>query len=161
MLQTIQLGYEPMRAADVTVLDISLDGETAGYTFDKSDRPSDCWQMGPETNAVEIIFPVYDTSNNTKFRFKFWGYTPNGPAEFLCDISGTTGLARIDDSTVNLYADTITIAEQKHLKTISVVDNASDRIAKLIFDACGYKWIYAQCVSVVADSGVWPHARGF
>jgi len=155
VLHTIQASYEPMRSGDVTTDDTALDGETDGYTYHCEDRPKEAYKLGPEYNSCEIIFTGgYECADNTEnadttdggnFAFKFYGYAEHGPAEYLCDVSGTIGLARISDSTLALYADTLTIASQAHIKTISTADAAgSDRIAKLIFDTCGLRYIYAE-----------------
>jgi len=144
-----------MRSGDVTTDDTALDGETASYTYHWHDKPSEAFELGPEFNACEIIFTGgYECADNTdnadttdggNFAFKFYGYVEGGPAEFLCDVSGTMGLARIADSTLALYADTLTIDTQAHLKTISVIDGGgNDRVAKLAFDTCGLKYIYAE-----------------
>lgn len=154
MLHTMQGSYESMRSGDVTTDDTALDGETSNYTYHWHDKPKEAFQLGPEYNSCEIIFTGgfecadntvnADTTDGGNFAFKFYGYTEHGPAEYLADVSGTIGLARIADSTLALYADTIVIAEQKHVKTLSVSDSAADRVAKLTFDVFGYKYLYAE-----------------
>lgn len=150
---TIQGSYEQMRSADVTTDDTVLDGSTAGYTYDWHDKPSAAKELGPEYNACEIIFPcgqdfLDDTNamiatDGNNFAFSLWGYAERGPAEFLCEVSGTVGTARIEDSTSVLYTDTLTIDSQGHLKTISVADaGGNNRVAKLAFDTCGLKYLY-------------------
>ncbi len=152
MAKTIQLGYEKMRVSDITTDDTQLDGETAGYTYHYTDRPIDSYSLGPEANAAEIIFPGSDVSDGNNFSAKLYGYRVNdAPAEFLADISGTAGLARIADVTTALYTDTLVIASQGHIKTLSVADSANDRVAKLAFDCVGFQWLYVEFYDVSAN----------
>jgi hypothetical protein len=154
MLHTIQGTYESMRTGDVTTDDTALDGETSGYTYHWHDKPSEAFELGQEFNSCEIIFTGgYECADNTanadttddgNFAFNIYGYTERGPAEFLCEISGTVGTARITDSTLALYVDTLTVSSQKHMKKLMVEDSGNNRIAKLSFDVLGYKYLYAE-----------------
>lgn len=152
MAKTIQNGYVAMRTSDVTTDDTQLDGETAGLTYHYTDRPSEAFGLGPESNAAEIIFPGSDVSDGNNFSAKLYGYrTGEAPAEFLADISGTAGLARIADVTTALYTDTLVIASQGHIKTLSVADSGNDRVAKLAFDCVGFQWLYVEFYDVSAN----------
>ena len=154
MQHTIRGSYAPMRSGDVTTDDTALDGETAGYTYHWKDKPKEAFQLGEEYNKCEIIFTAgyecadstdnADASDGGNFAFKFYSYTENGPAEFLADISGTVGTARIADSTLALYVDRLTIASQQHPEAVASKDNGNNRIAKLVFDTCGFKYLYAE-----------------
>lgn len=148
MAKTIQNGYVPMRPADVSVDDTALDGETAGYTYHEHDRPSGAFELGEDCNAAEIVFAGSDASDGNDFNCKLYGYARSGPAEFLGDISCTIGTARINDVTTALYIDTITVAEQGHIKTLSVSDSGNNRVAKLAFDTIGHKYLYVEFYDV-------------
>jgi hypothetical protein len=165
VLHTYQGSYEVL--ADFSS-DVSLfDGSSAGATYDWNDRPNlidgsqGCKRLGGETNGVEMIFLNDEVAEDgTNASFKLWGYTENGYAEYLADISLTTGTARFGDSTVVLWADTITIAEQVHIKNFTAKDNAgNNRIAKLQFDAAGYKYLCAELYDI--SSGWRIYYRGY
>jgi len=155
MLQTFMGSYEPMRA-DVTTPDTTLSPETAGATYDWHDKPSTAYKLRPEHNGCEIILAggynialhddtsYADTSNNKGFEATLFAYAENGPAEFLCDLTGIVGTARINDYTLSLWIDTITIDTEDHLKDISIADSGNNRIAKIVFDTVGYSWLYLQ-----------------
>jgi hypothetical protein len=106
--------------------------------------------LTPNHNGVEIIFCVgrgylantshMDGSDNIPFQGRLWGYAANGPAEKICDVSCTPGLARIQDSSHALWVDTI-VATDVHVSDLDVNDSGNDRIAKLDFDSAGYSWI--------------------
>ncbi len=161
MLHTIQNTYVPMRVSDVTVDDTVLDSSTAGFTFAPDDKPEDSLQLGPEVNGIEIIFQGADSSDAQNFQARFYGYPINGPAEFICDVSGTIGTARgNEDSTTNLYADTLVIDSQQHVKSVAIKDaGGNNRISKLVFDSVGYRDIYCEFPDVTA--GINAYARGF
>jgi len=156
MLNTFQGSYVLLAEASQ---DISgFDGTSPGFTSHWHDlpanRPSDDTQpnirdltqgtieVGNEANGCVIYAACVSTATEGKNgAFELWGWPEMGPAEYIADISCTTGLNFINDLTTALYVDTIVIAEQKHIKTLSVNDSAANRICRLSFDLAGLKYI--------------------
>lgn len=145
MLHTYQGSYEPMRLADVCADETLLDGETASYTYHWHDKPSGAKELGTECNGCVIVMHGTDVDNNDTFVFNLYGYAEGGPAEFIAEVSGTIGVARINDVTTTLYADAMNIVEQGHIRNLAVKDGAeSGRIAKLTFDTGGLKYLWLE-----------------
>ncbi len=161
MLKTIQMGYVPMRTADITVADTKIDPTAPGYTYHEHDRPTSAYRLGEEANAAVIIFESPIAINDSDAAIRLWGYPAAGPAEFICDASVTIGNIWVNDITTDLYADTIVIGTQAHLKTVSVADSANGRIAKLAFDCVGYKYLYMDCSYIDANTSLRPLIRTF
>jgi len=138
----MQNGFVPMRPSDVSSDDTVLDGETAGYTLHEHDRPKAAFELGPECNGCEIIFPCSDASDDNDFNCYLYGWPAAGPGSLMADISCTIGLARIKDVTTALYVDTISIDSQNHIKTLSAFDSGNDRIARIALDTVGLKYLY-------------------
>ncbi len=160
MSKTIQNGYEPIRVGDITVDEAELDGVTESLTFDEHDRPSTVKSVGEDANAMAVYFTGSDSTADTDvFSAKLYGYARSGPAEFIADISGTAGTARINDVATNLFVDTINISSQNFLKNVSVIDSDNNRIAKLAFDFVGLKYIYVEFYDVSNGHNAW--ARTF
>ena len=165
VLLTGQYKYEVL--LDTTAINTALDGSTAGYTYDWTDKPATAAPIGPEFNGVEIFFiggqksinssgdgangDTTGTTDGTNWDGKLWGYAEGGPAEHICDISVTAGTARISDYTTALYADTITISNDTHLTTVTATDSGNNRVCKIDFDAVGYKYIHCDITVLTSD----------
>jgi len=164
---TIQNGYVPMRQdktnGDVTAADTALDGSTAGYTYHSSDRPAGAFRLNPEDEQVTMIFPQMDATHNLSFEIKLWGYgAGEDPAEFICDLSLTTGTARVNDITTQLYVDTITCSSEAHISALNAADNTgNNRVAKLNVSTFGYKYLYAEVFDITPNTSVRPMIRSF
>jgi len=155
-------GYEPARGGDVTVADLTLTPATAGRTFHESDRPITVFKLNEEYNASVLIFENYDTSADINSGANVWGYGLAGPAEFMMDLSLTTGLARIDDIATDLYTDTITQVNDSsdgHIKKIKILDSGNDRIAKVWFDNTGLKYLYVEIYDLTTGAKITPMIR--
>lgn len=157
MIHTYQSAYEVL--ADATVDQAALDGATAGQTIHWHDLPAENASGGrhsiqPAWSMVEIIAESqHDATNDSNAAFKLWGYADGGPVgEYIADISCTVGTSRIEDSASALYIDTMVIAEEKHVNSLTVSDSGNNRVAKLTFDAAGFKWIVCKWYDV---SGVY------
>lgn len=134
-----------------------LDGVTASYTYDWHDKPSDAYRLGEEANGVIIIIAnPNDATANANCYFKLYGYAEGGPSEFICDVSCTTGTARINDTADALWVDTMTVVSQGHIKNVSIDDSGNNRVAKLSFDATGLKYLYPEHYDMSAG-----HARAY
>jgi len=150
MNHTMQAAYETIRGNFVTTDDTPLDGVTSGLTYLFADMNIDeAWEVGPEANAVSIIFAGSDADNET-FSWKIWAYRVGGPAELVCSGTGALSSSAIMQSGSSYYyADTLVITNLGNWFSIpDVIDSGNDRIAKLAFDACGYKYIYVEFTNV-------------
>lgn len=143
-LHTFQGGYEDL--AEATIDQDVFDQTADGRTFDFKDLPDQNLAGGthvidPAFNSVEIIATSpRDATDGANGSFKLWGNRANGPSEYIADISCTVGKA-YGDSSLDLFIDTMVIAEQKGIASLSVSDSAADRVAKLTFDNAGYRFI--------------------
>jgi hypothetical protein len=163
MYKTIQNTYVPMRGATgVSAVDSTLTPDTAGYTLDEHDRPAGAFELGEDCNAACLIFyQGGDASDDTNSTANIWGYAKTGPAEWICDLTFTTGDAIVNDVTTSMWIDTATIDTQTHIKTVSVADSANERIAKVAFDVVGLKYIYVEVVELTTDTTLVPLIRTF
>lgn len=141
---------------DVTAVDISIDGTTAGFTLDANDRPaSKCFELPPDAEYACIYgFQGLCATAALNGRFKLWGYPDNSPAEFMADISTTCGASFVGDNTVTLFIDTYVIDATGNLFDISVHDNANDRFAKLLVRTTGFKYLYPNVLDLTAGSSM-------
>ena len=135
---------------------------TAGRTFHESDRPVTAFKLNDEYNASVLIFENYDTSADINSGVNIWGYGSTGPAEFIADLSLTTGLARIDDIATSLYTDTITRVNDLsdgHIKKIKILDSGNDRVSKVWFDNTGLKYLYVEVYDLTTGAKIRPLVR--
>ncbi len=162
MLKSAQYKYVPLRGRDVTEVDTTLSPATANYTFHESDRPESAFVLGEEDNGSVIIFENYATADGKNSAVNLWGYAHKGPAEFIAELSLTTGTARIDDNATDLYTDTITRVNDVsdgHSKKITIRDSGNNRIAKVWFDNMGYQYIYAEVYDLTTGARIRPMIR--
>ena len=156
MQHTIQSSWERIRSSYVTVADTDLDGVTTGLTYKSSDRPSDCWTAGPEAGGTTVIFDG-EASNNETFAFTLWGYRTVGqdigPAEIVCAGTGAFGTALSETGTGYLYADTLVITNPGSWYDVPVaIDSGNDRICKICFDLCGFKYLSVRFTTINSAS---------
>ena len=127
MLHTMQTQYTKMRPTDVTTDDISIDGSTSGYRLtDITER--DVIEYDPAANGIEIIFSA-EGANGDTFGAYIWNIAQGGIAERVAEITCALGTAWADmtnaDSTTRLFADTVTISTEYHLKEVTVADSGN------------------------------------
>lgn len=172
MNQTIQKGYVPMRSNDVTADDTLLESTATTYRYGEFTK-RDVFLLGPEFNACEIIF-VAEADDTDYFQCRIWGGGGKTDgrmtvAEFICDMTGQAGTAYAGDLTLGdpsdlRFIDTLTIDTQGHIKTASIADSATNRVAKLAFDTVGLTWLYAEFEDVGDTTEVhriMPYIRPF
>ena len=142
MLHTFQGSYEKMRSKDPVSDEATITDFKPSARIDAD--PSLGWYaVDPAFNGVEMIPYQADNTANINGTWQLWGMaTGNGPAEFLAEISGTVGTAKISDDFTALAYDTLTVDSDVHIADISVSDGGgNNRIAKLRTDAVGYKYL--------------------
>lgn len=146
--------------------DVSLfDGSSPGATYDWNDLPNlidgsqGTKRLGEEVNAVELIFLNDEVAEDgTNGALKLYGTAKNGYIEYLADISLTTGTARFGDSTTVLWADTVNIGDQVHIKNL-VNKSTTNGIGRLTFDVAGYEYLTAELYDI--SSGWRVYYRGY
>ena len=146
MVHTIQGAYVRLRSDFVTSDDQALDGTTSSYTYKWDDKPTEALEVGPESNAVEIIFYGKAAADKT-FSWKLWAWRENGPAKYIAHGTGALGTA-VQGTANTYFADTLVITAQAWLKGVGRKDNANNRITSLALDLCGYKYIYIEFTDV-------------
>lgn len=156
---TIQSSYEKIRSGHVTSADTDLDGTTTGLTYKSSDRPSDseCFVAGPEVGGIGVIFDGEGSDLDT-FSWVLYGYrtvsgTGIGPAEIIGAGTGALGPALSETGTGYLYADTVVITNAGSWYDVPVaVDSGTDRICKICFDMCGFKYLSVRFTAIGGTS---------
>ena len=151
MQHTIQSSYEAIRSGFVTTDDSAL------TSYKSTDRPtSECWESGPATGGVSVIF-IGNGADNTTFSWTLYGYREAaedsvGPAEFIASGTGILGAALAEVGT--RYADTIVVSVPGSWLDVPVaIDSGNDRICKVCFDLCGYKYLYVLFTNVGGGGG--------
>ena len=145
MQHTIQSSYEALRSAIVTSADATL------TSYKSTDRPSDIWSGGPEVGGVGIIF-IGTGADDATFSWSLHAYrtvgeSNVGPAEFIANGTGILGAAVSEVG--DRYADTISITEAGSWYDVPVaVDSGNNRICKVCFDLCGFKYILVQFTDI-------------
>ena len=102
------------------------------------------WGRRSETAANGIILTCYATATeNNTCEMELYGIADGGGApERIADLVWIFGTARHTSTTV-LWADTCTITQDYHMSTVNVNDSGNNIIAKVSFDATGYRYLYA------------------
>ena len=117
-----------------------LDGTTTGRTFQADDRvATQSLIMSERCDKVAIDANLTGTDGNT-VDFKIYGYSADGPAKLIYSGTATAGTAI--SGTDKLYADTFT-AQTAGIwpEAITIVDSAANRVASLVFDTRGVKYL--------------------
>ena len=150
MIHTIQSSYQAVRKEFVTA-DATL------TSYSGTSRPSDCFEAGPEVGGVGIIFAGVGSDTDT-FSFSMHGYRTAaengiGPAEFICSGTGALGPVETELGNGSLYADTILITQQGSWYDVPVaIDSGNDRICKVCYDFCGFKYLYVDFTAIGGTS---------
>lgn len=143
LLETKQDKYYVLRAVSATD-DTAMDLAGTDSTCDFENIPSYAITVPHRVNSINIIFKGTDGANEI-MNWALYAYKEDGPAEFIANGTATLGTQPVDSdvagATGGFYADTISITSQKWLRVLSVIDSGNDRVAKLTFDLCGYKYL--------------------
>ena len=149
-LHTHQSSYQKIRSNFVTAADATLS------SYKATDRPADseCFVAGPEVGGVSVIFAGSGSDNDT-FSWILYGYRAVGeganigPAEFICSGTGILGAAEAEIGSGYLYADTIVITDPGNWYDVPVaVDSGNNRICKICFDLCGFKYLHVRFTAI-------------
>ena len=98
--------------------------------------------MPPSEWFADIFFD-FKNANTDTCGFSLYGYGEGGPANFICSVDTVTaGTAQNGEETVRYFGDTIGTITAALTGSVRERDSAgSNRIAKINFDARGYKYL--------------------
>lgn len=108
--------------------------------------------VGSDTfaNKVSIIVHVTDGADGDTVTQKIYGIAEQGPPQLIASVVWTIGLAQVDATSTNLWADDAAVTST-HIKTITEADGSgSDRVCSVTFDVTGYRYLYGRWT---ADTG--------
>lgn len=110
-------------------------------------------------NYVELIFCGGAAANKT-FNYKVYAWRKyNGPAMLVCTGTGTLGTQavvvypQLGNATSKFWADTLTVADRWLTDVTSTDTTGNNEVAKLVFDTCGYEWLYVEISSADGATG--------
>ncbi len=138
-----------------------LDGSTSGRTYKPSDRTgSYCVVLSEECDAVVITMDGTGSDGNSAV-FTIWGYGRSGPDERIYHtVTATLGTAVA--GTGRTYADEIS-GTDTHITTIGIKDSAGagNSIAKIAFDAVGYRFLMFEPITFTGLTAITFHVRDY
>ena len=104
-------------------------------------------------NSVQIIFD-HKNANTDTATVVIYACKEKGPVEFVCTVPLTSGAQETNDATARYYCDGFGTLAQRWITTVSVSGEDNDGIAKLNFDACGYKHIICLFTAISENDDV-------
>jgi len=150
-MATLTTGLSSYRTLhSVTVINSAPDTDLAaatGYFIGKPSAAVDLWTLDGagkhlKINSISMIVHTTDGANGDTVTQKLYGAAENGPPQLIASIVWTIGLAQVDATATNLWADQAVVTST-HMKTITVADGAGggDRICSVTLDLTGYRYI--------------------
>jgi hypothetical protein len=101
-------------------------------------------------NIVDIIVNATDGLDGDTITQELYGVAGQGPPQKIAQVVWKLGLAQVDATATNLWAETATVTSS-HATDITVSGaDGSDGVGSIAFDATGYRYIYGL---FTADSG--------
>lgn len=92
-------------------------------------------------NAVSLILHVASGTNGDTVTQVLYGRSDGGPPQRIASVVWTIGLAQVDATSTNLWAETAVVTSS-HSSTIGVEGAASDdRPGSITFDVSGFRYI--------------------
>ncbi len=153
----LQNAWLPLRTAEVTVADNTMDGTTASNTlWDLTLK--NFYEVGPEAKTLEIYFAGEGTDNATAAaKIYLQGASP--PAHRICDISVRAGSSYFKgkvpnapftpkDVTTYLVADTIILDTSNDFYYCDVYDNSMNAVAILQFPVRAHSKVFVEFKSI-------------
>ena len=146
-LKTSTAGYETLvvsAAGGETDLDTApttafVIGVPAPGTADLNPKDLSDQDGSSIANGVELISYAKGIADAT-YTVALYGVSIDGPPERIASLAYTLGDAVVSSGV--LWAGTC-VATDTHNALITVADSGNDRVAKVTFDAIGYRYLYA------------------
>ncbi len=154
---TLQVGWHVLRPAYTGLAAAETPLVEASRLL--ANIPSHAVTIPGEWNRVEIMWAA--TAENKTAACNIY-LAPHDTDIVLAGVTGNI-VSGLQKTTGGLFiADTLTIASQNWLTTISAIDGgAADRAARLYFDVCGYYKIFIM-YSAITQNDIWTaFIRGF
>jgi len=160
--ETYHAPYTLLRAEaneDATALDLTTKGDFANM-------PATAVRLGSNAGAnnavgaLQLIFCGGAAADKT-FTYTIYAWrTGNGPAEFVATGTGTLGTQAVvayphnrATATAKFWADTLTVTGRWNKTVTSTDTSGNNQVAKLLFDFCGYEYIYVEISSADGSTG--------
>jgi len=166
-LETIRQKYRLLRNTVSTADTIlSVTNRTWAY-FLANLKPNDpaivnkAFKMDRFENRAIICFDHEHIDTDTA-ALTLWAYAEGGPAEFICSIDTITSGKQTSDldhsTTLRYFSDTIGTITQAFIGGSGAVEEVdgggADRVAKIKFDAVGYKYLFLQFTTISSTDDV-------
>lgn len=101
-------------------------------------------------NTVSLIVNETWGANGDTATQKLYGIAEGGPPQLIASIVWKFGLAQVDATATNLWAETATVTSS-HVTTITVCGaDGDDKVGSVTFDVAGFRYLYGLWT---ADSG--------
>ena len=170
-LKTIQLPYRPLSAVVTAAVSDLAAGTKTWATFKSTYHPKPptygiAVEIPPTWNKLILCFDFENVDADTAVA-TIYLYTEDGPAEFVCQTGTITAGAQESDftSTTRYFGDTIATITQRFVggsAAVEVIDGSGNNgVAKLKFDAVGYKYILCLFISLSTNDEVRAWFRGY
>lgn len=152
-LDTFHCDFRLLRAEaneNASTIDLTSEGNFANKPSSATRLTARDEGIGHGGNAVELIFCGGDAADDT---FTYTVYTwrrRNGPVRMVATGTGTLGTQAVvvypqgGTATSKFWADTLSVTH-RWLTTVASTDTSgNNEIASLVFDMCGYEFIYVE-----------------
>lgn len=101
-------------------------------------------------NRVSLILHVATGANGDTVTQVLYGVVDQGPPQRIASIVWKIGLAQVDATATNLWAETATVTSL-HPSTITAVgDDGDDMVGAVVFDLAGFRYVKSY---FTADTG--------
>jgi len=109
-----------------------------------------------EANAVVLVVKAATAANGDTLTQKLYGIASGGgPPQLIASIVWTIGTARADGATATLlWADTAVVTSTHLTSVLSADADGGDRVASVMFDATGYRYLYGLFTAQTGDPTV-------
>ena len=149
-MSTLTTGLSSYRTlntiADINTPDTDLAAAT-GYFIGKPTGSVDLMTLDGagkhlKVNNISIIVHVVTGANGDTVTQKLYGTSEAGPPQLIASIVWTIGLAQVDATATNLWADQAVVTST-HIKAITVANGAGggDGVASVTLDLTGYRYV--------------------
>ena len=150
---------DPNTTIGSTLVDLTAGGDFASMPANAARLGS---SSGPNNavGAIQLIFCGGGAAGKT-FTYTIYAWrTDNGPAEFVATGTGTLGTQAVvayphnrATATSKFWADTLTVTGRWNKTVTSTDTTGNNEVAKLLFDFCGYEYIYVEISSADGSTG--------
>ena len=154
-LTTERFGWSMPRA--VVATDDTLVSASA-TTMKDANIPSSAYKPNSANNALEITWTMH--ANDESCVVYVFAARSNG--DIVRVWTGTVTAGTQVSTGSRYYVDTIASSTDDWITTVSEVDGAgNNRMARIVFDTCGYAYFFCQYTGLAGDEDIQEHYSGF